>query len=138
MKRLLRSTIDFDGTITQENLVQNFQKLNASKIEWQRPDDQRIFEYILTYFQQRLEIPNVQTVKDYFNEIGDGDTEVEERLKDIQAAPFYIRTNYTHLLAKLHEVQNVIKAVALLKETNDIITKGLEFSEEGSKEKVKK
>ena len=138
MKRLLRSTIDFDGTITQENLVQNFQKLNASKIEWQRPDDQRIFEYILTYFQLRLEIPNVQTVKDYFNEIGDGDTEVEERLKDIQAAPFYIRTNYTHLLAKLHEDQNVIKAVALLKETNDIITKGLEFSEEGSKEKVKK
>ena len=54
MKRLLRSTIDIGGTITQENLVNNFQKLIQSQIEWQRPDDQRIFEYTLKYFQQRL------------------------------------------------------------------------------------
>jgi replicative DNA helicase len=139
MKRLLRSTIDIGGTITQENLVNNFQKLIQSQIEWQRPDDQRIFEYTLKYFQQRLEIPDIQTVRDYFKKLGDnGDLEVEERLKDVEAAPFYIRTNYAHLLQSLLEEQNTVKAIALLTETKDIITKGVDFVEPGSREKTRK
>src|SRR5580704_3148797 len=104
MKRLLRSTIDIAGSIAQENLVNNFQKLTQSPIEWQRPDDQRIYDYLLKYFQQRLEIPDIQIVRDYFAKLGDsGDLEVEERLKDIEAAPFYIRTNYAALLQNLLE-----------------------------------
>ncbi len=139
MKRLLRSTIDFGGTISQENLVQNFQKLVQSQIEWQRPDDQRIYDYILRYFQQRLEIPSIETLRDYFKKLGDsGDLEVEERLKDVEAAAFYIRTNFAHLLQTLLEEQNQVKAVALLTETKDIITKGIDIVEPGSREKVRK
>jgi DnaB helicase-like protein len=140
VKRLLRSTIDFGQTITQENLVQNFQKLVHANLEWQRPDDQRLYDYILRYFQQRLEIPGVQTVQDYFEKMGDsgGDVEVLERLKVIETAPFYIRTNYAHLLQSLLEEQNTIKSVALLKETHDIITKGVDFTEPGSREKIRK
>ena len=139
MKRLLRSVIDLDNTIQQENLVQNFQKLVQSKIEWQRPDDQRIFDYALRYFQNRLELPAIQTFRDYFKKLGDnGDLEVEERLKDIEAAPFYIRTNYAELLKQLLEEQNAVKAVTLLSETRDIITKGLDIVEPGSREKIRK
>jgi replicative DNA helicase len=139
MKRLLRSTIDIGGTISQENLVNNFQKLVQSQIDWQRPDDQRIYDYLLRYFQQRLEIPEIQTVRDYFKKLGDnGDLEVEERLKDIESAPFYIRTNFAHLLQSLLEEQNTVKAVSLLTETKDIITKGIDIVEPGSREKVRK
>jgi replicative DNA helicase len=139
MKRLLRSTLDFASTIEQEHLVQNFQKLVHANVEWLRPDDQRIYDYTLRYFQQRLEIPAFQTVHDYFSKMGDGgDVEVLERLKDIEAAPFYIRTNYSHLLQSILEEQNSVKSIALLRETHDIITKGVDFTEPGTREKTRK
>lgn len=130
MKRLLRSILDCDGKIGQENLAQNFQRLVGAHIEWQRPDDQKVFEYVLSYFQQRYEVPGIQTLRDYFNSVGGtGDIEVIERLKDIEAASSYVRTNFAHLLQSIMEEQNKIKCVALLKETQEIVTKGLDFKE---------
>lgn len=131
MKRLLRSVIDVNG-ITQENLVSNFQKLINSTLEWDRPEDKQIFDFTKSYFQQRLEMPSIQTVRDYF----DGDTEIVERIKDVVAAEGYIRTNFAHLLQSLLEKQNQYKATVLLKEAQEIITKGLIIQE--GKEKVKK
>jgi len=137
MKRLLRSIIDVDGKISQENLVQNFQRLFGAHLEWNRPDDQKVFDYVLSYFQQRYEVPGLQTLKDYFGQVGGtGDIEALERLKDIEAASAYIRTNFVHLLQSILEEQNKIKAVALLKETQEIITKGLDFKE--GREKTRK
>lgn len=136
MKRLLRSVLDFGG-ITQENLVQNFQKLNSTNLEWTQPPDQKIFEYTRGYFQQRLEMPSGQTVLDYFQTIGDsGDIEVIERLKDVAAAPAYIRTNYVQLLTNLMEEQSRAKAVALLKETHEIVTRGLDVLD--GKDKIRR
>ena len=136
MKRLLRSVIDVDSKLSQENLVQNFQRLFATHIDWNRPDDEKVFEYILTYFQQRYEVPSIQTLQDYFGQVGgSGDIEVLERLKDIQAATAYVRTNFTHLLQTILEEQNKIKCVALLKETQEIITKGIDYKE--GREKVR-
>lgn len=137
MKRLLRSVIDVDGKVTQENLVQNFQRLHAAHIEWNRPDDEKVYAYLLNYFQQRYEVPSLQTLRDYFGQIGGtGDIETLERLKDIEAASSYIRTNFVHLLQSILEEQNKVKAVALLKETQEIITKGLDYKE--GREKVRK
>lgn len=137
MKRLLRSIIDTDGTITQENLVQNFQRLHAARIEWTRPDDEKVYAYVLDYFQQRYEVPSIQTLEDYFGQIGGtGDIETLERLKDIRAASSYVRTNFVHLLQSIQEEQNKIKAVALLKETQEIITRGLDIKD--GREKVRK
>jgi len=137
MKRLLRSVIDTDTKLTQENLVQNFQRLHAAQVEWTRPDDEKIYAYVLNYFQQRYEVPSLQTVRDYFGEVGGtGDIEALERLKDIEVASSYIRTNFVHLLHGIVEEQNKIKAVALLKETQEIITKGIDYKE--GREKVRK
>lgn len=139
MKRLLRSVIEVDGQITPENLQNNWTKLQAADPEWQRPDDQRIFDFLRGYFAQRLELPSIQTVRDYFAKNGDnGDLEVEERLKDIEAAPWYIRTNFAHLLDELLKGQRTVKAVALLTETKDIVTKGIEVNEPGSRKKVRR
>jgi replicative DNA helicase len=132
MKRLLRSLIDVDGSVTQENLVLNYQKLLGSTITWDRPEDEKIWEFLKSYFQQRLEMPSIQSIRDYFGD----DTEIQERLKDVMSAEKYIRTNFAHLLQSLLDRQNQIKAVALLKESHEIITKGLVFQE--GREKVKK
>lgn len=137
MKRLLRSVLDVDGKVSQENLVQNFQRLHGAHIEWSRPDDEKVFAYLLNYFQQRYEMPTIQTLRDYFGQIGGtGDIETLERLKDIEAASSYIRTNFVHLLQSILEEQNKVKAVALLKETQEIITKGLDYKE--GREKIRK
>jgi intein/homing endonuclease len=137
MKRLLRSVIDVDGKITQENLVHNFQKLFGAHIDWSRPEDGKIFEYALSYFQQRYEMPASTTIRDYFAQVGGtGDLEVLERLKDVESATSYIRTNFTHLLSSIQEEQNKVKTVALLKEAQEIVTKGLDFKE--GREKVRK
>ena len=122
MKRLLRSVIDIKGAITQENLVFNFTKLMNAKIDWGRPDDEKVYKFVYQYFSTQLEMPALRTVKDYFERIDD--IEVSERLKDIEAAEFYVRTNYSHLLTQILEEQNRLRAVALLKEAHDIITEG--------------
>lgn len=134
MKRLLRSIIAFDNAIPAEGLSYNYQRLLGSKIEWNRQDDERLFQFVQTYFQQHLELPSGLTIQDYFTRADD--VEVLERLKDVGAAPHYTRTNFAHLLQTLVEDQNRIKAVALLKETHDIITKGVDFQE--GREKIRK
>jgi len=128
MKGLLRSVIDINGGISQENLIFNFQKLLASKIEWTQPADNRIFTFAKTYFHQRLELPSRQTVMDYFE--ARKDYEAIERLKDFDGVPAYIRSNYAYLISNTVEEQNRYKAIALLKEAQEIITKGLVIDEE--------
>jgi replicative DNA helicase len=128
MKGLLRSVIDVDGGVSQENLIGNFQKLIAAHVEWTQPADQRIYDFILNFFQQRLEIPARQTISDYFETRRDA--EVTERLKDFDGAKPYIRTNYSHLLSSTVEEQNKIKAITLLKEAQEIIAKGLVIDKE--------
>lgn len=128
MKGLLRSVIDINQGISQENLISNFQKLLASHIEWTQPADQRIYEFILSYFQQRLEVPARQTIVDYFE--AKRDQEVIERVKDLDGAQPYIRTNYAHLLTTTVEEQNRVKAITLLKEAQEIIAKGLVLDNE--------
>lgn len=127
-KGLLRSVLDVDGGVSQENLVANFQKLLASHIEWTQPGDQRVYDFILNFFQQRLEIPARQTLVDYFE--ARRDQEVVERIKDLDGVKPYIRTNYAHLISATVEEQNKVKAITLLKESQEIIAKGLVIGQE--------
>lgn len=128
MKQLLRSVIDFDGAVTQDNLVFNLQKLVSSRYEWQRPDDARIYKFVIDYFKQRMEVPQSITVEDYFERLKD--VEVVERLRDLATVQVYTRTNFKYLLDTTLEEQNRVKAVAVLKETQEIITRGLEIEGE--------
>ncbi len=128
MKRLLRSIIDVKGSISQENLVKNFTKLMNSKIDWGRSDDTKVYNFVYQFFQGQLEMPSIATVKDYFERVDD--IEVTERLKDIEAADFHFRTNFSYLLTTILEEQNRVKAQVLLKEAHDIITRGLEVDGE--------
>jgi len=124
-KRLLRSIIDYEGSPDPENLRRNFKRLSESGLEWAKPSDKTIYRFVLGYFQHHLDCPSMRVVQDFFQQ--KDDVEALERLGDIQAAEVYERTNFIHLLAGLVEEQNKIKAVAALKEAQDIITKGITF-----------
>ena len=136
MKRLLRSVVDFeDGAISQENLSVNFQRLLNSPLEWVRPDDERIYQFVRGYFENNLpELPSAQVIEDYFTRLDD--IETIERLKDIQAAQVYTRQNFAHLLKQLLEDQNRIKMVTLLKETQEVVSKGLVLKEGRDKKRL--
>lgn len=127
MKGLLRSVIDYGG-ITQDNLIANFQKLTQSRIEWPHPADKRIYHFLRSYFHQRLELPSKQTIIDHFE--GKKDQESVERVSDHETTSPYSRTNFTHLLHETLEEQNRIRAITILKESQEIITKGLIVDEE--------
>ncbi len=123
MKRLLRSVIDLEGSIDQENLTINLKRLTESKVDWTRPEDKKLFEYVKTYFYTRFEVPSIITVTDYFEKIGD--EEVIERLKDVRSAQPYIRSNFQHLISSIVEEQNKAKLIELLQQTRDIAVKGV-------------
>lgn len=128
MKRLLRSVIDFGDGIPQDAMAANLQKLTTARPDWGRTDDERIYRFVVAYFRQRLELPSGRTVMDFFER--SGDIEAQERVKDVATATPYIRTNYAHLLQTLMEDQNRIKALAALKEAQEILTKGLKVDKE--------
>jgi replicative DNA helicase len=132
MKRLLRGVIDFeDGKVNIENLRINYQRLVASRVDWMQAEDKRIFAFIKEYFQGMLDIPSSKVLVDFF--IRADDIEVQERLKDIEAAQVYTRTSYAHLLNQLLEDQNRVKMRNLLKETEEIVSKGLVVQEDREK-----
>lgn len=127
-KRLLRSVIEFDKEVSSENLVRNFQHLcraiELGQFEWTRPEDEQIYKCALGFFLQHFETPSSQVILDYFQSTSSVD--VVERLKDIQTERPYARTNFVHLLRTLQEDQAKIKLVAALKETHEILIKGIE------------
>ncbi len=126
-KRLLRSIIDVGGSPSSENLRLNFKRLADSGLEWPKPADKSIYKFVLAYFQHHLECPSLIVIQDYFRD--KDDVEVIERLQDIVSAEVYDRTNFIHLLQNLLDEQNKIKAVAALKEAQDIATKGITFGQ---------
>jgi replicative DNA helicase len=127
MKGLLRSVIDYgpdaSGRDPHSDLVTNLQRLITSKLEWSQPADERLYHFVIDFFRQRLEVPSRQSVLDFFE--GTGDQEAIERLKDFDSAQPYYRTNFAHLLQKTVEKQNEIKGIYLLKQSQEIIQKGL-------------
>jgi len=135
MKRLLRSIIDFDGRTSQDSLSVNFRRLRESPLNWIRPADQRIFGFVSEYFQEHLELPTEQSVKDYF--VRADDIEVQERLSDIEAAPVYTRSDFARLHKELLEDQNRVGMLSLLKETQEVVSKGMEVGKGRKKKRIR-
>lgn len=127
MKGILRSVFDY-GDIKQTELIANLQKLIPSRIDWTQPADKRLYNFAVQYFHQRLEVPSRETLTDYFEL--QKDLEVVERIKDLDSVKPYVRTNFQHLLHVTVEEQNKYRALALLKESAEIISKGLIIDKE--------
>jgi replicative DNA helicase len=123
---VLRSVIDFGG-VSQTELVANMQKLISAKLDWEVPADQKLFNYACQFYRERQEVPAKQTLVDYFESTRDLDS--LERVKDLEPAQYYIRSNFDHLIDSSVKEQKKLRALALLKEAQEIIAKGLVFSD---------
>jgi len=133
-KRLLRSTIDFGEQVAQDALAANYQRLLNSPFEWARPVDQRLFTFLGEFYQHHHQAPSVRVVIDRFEELED--IEAQERIKDVQAAESYTYQNFAYLLRSLIEEQNKIKAAQLVKETQEVINRGLTVGEGKNKKRL--
>ncbi len=134
MIRLLRGVLDYgDQKLTAEARAVNYQRLRSSKIEWDRPDDERVAKFVDSFFQAQLDLPSSQTVQDYFEQLQD--LEVLERLKVIGSSAAVSGANYSYLLDDVIERKNRTRVASLLKETEEIVTKGMSVQE--GREKVR-
>ena len=122
MKSVLRSIIDFEG-VSQRDLIENFQRLASSKLDFLSPQDASIFEYVKHFFHTYYKIPSNQSLLDFFE--GSKDLEAAERVKDLETARPYLTVNYSNLVATKLEEQNKMKLAIIAKTTQDIATKGV-------------
>lgn len=125
MRRLLRNVIDFgDGKLTPEALSSNFLRLVDSPIEWGNPNDAKLFQVVKEFFSDTCgSLPSEQVLRDFCE--GRNEVELGERLNDIKTAPVYTYKNFEHVLNQLVEDQTALKFQMLLKDTNEIVKKGL-------------
>lgn len=136
-QRLLRSIIEFDDSLKQEYLIGNFRSLRraveANQLTWGRPEDDRIYTFALAFFKQFFEMPSVQTILDHFGNVEGGGVEEIERLKDVAKERPYARTNFSYLLREIQEAQAKVRMMGLMKETVEILNKGIEDKKTGDK-----
>jgi len=133
MKRLLRGIIAFDDKTPMHLLVANFRRLRTSGYQWQ-PTDKQIFDFCADHLHRYMEMPSVRSLVDYYEVAHD--TEALERLKDISSAQLYTDSGYARLLDDELEKQVRVKMRALVKETNEILERGLTFGEGQKKRRV--
>lgn len=133
MKRLLRGVIDF-GTVSQESLAANYQRLRSSKIQWGNPVDEKIFRFVSDFFEKELDLPSARTLVDFFKR--SEDIETLERLKDIKGAASYEGSNYSYVLKGILEDQNRFQLLTVIKEVQEVAQKGLVVGEGKTKERI--
>lgn len=133
LKRLLRGVIDF-GKVSQESLANNFQRLRTSGIQWTQPADERIYTFVRDFFASELDMPSAKVMADFFVKLDD--IEAQERLKDIKGAPSHEGVNYTFVLKNLIEEQNRLLFMGVVKESQDVATKGLVIGEGRNKQRI--
>jgi intein/homing endonuclease len=122
-KRLLRGIIDFgDAKLTIEQIDGNYRRLLRSGFEWHNPDETKIWTYVQEYVQQNLEPPDWASIRDYFER--NNEITVVEKLADIKTVEAYTRSNYGTLLRTLREEQAQNKVRKLLRDVEEIITRG--------------
>ena len=119
MHRLLRGVIDF-GILTQEDLSQNFQRLQASGIAWTHAPDQRLYGLLGLCFTLGGRVPSGQALYDYYATLDDLESVgVIERLGIIQGTPAYTGNDYVKLLALCLEERNSMHAaMTIVEEAN--------------------
>jgi len=132
MSRLLRGVIQFSTSDDVNDLLVNHRMLaraiDQGRIEWGRPDDAAIWTYVRGFFLNTMGVPPVALMAEYFEAMPSG-VEALERLKDIEAKTLYVGTNYHYLLEGATQELSKIKMLKLLKDAQEVVSKGMEVKE---------
>lgn len=123
MKKILRSIINVDGTLSKENLRRNLFFIAESELEFVKKEDEQIWEFIYDYAMSYAESPSMNTIRDHFEE--EKEFEVLDRLKEIEALNnVYTQSDFENLVRENLKNQYERKTQHLLKEAAHILTDG--------------
>lgn len=136
MNRVLRSMIDIDESLSQENMRVNYFSFQEYKIGFLLEPDELIYKYIQDFFAQSkdADLPSYQSILDYFT--SESRIDVIDRLEEIKASPSYIRSNFKRLCETLYQEHQSRSLDTLLRESSVIKSSGLKIG--GKKGVLKK
>lgn len=136
MNRVLRSIIDINGSISQENLRRNYFTFLESGLEFPIEADEDIFKYIQDFFaaSKDADLPAYQIIVDYFE--AEARPDVVDRLEEIAESHSYIRSNFRTLCDALYTEQKNRKLDSLLREAAVIKNSGMRIG--GKRGELKK
>lgn len=125
MKRILRGIIACTESDPPDVLRSNLMRLRASQVAYVRPSDKKIYAFVREFYEGQEAIPTLKTLEEYFEKAND--TETQERIKDVVAASFHMRADYSHLIEQIEKEQRLLRLRGALKKADDIATKGVEI-----------
>jgi len=128
LTKILRSVLDVDGKIPQDDLKRNYAALSGSDLRLPDAEDQDIWDFIQGFATQFGELPKPQSLHDYYEREGEAVT--SERLKEVQATfTTYTGADFEALVHDVVEGQRDQDLHIALKTANDILFNGMSMKE---------
>lgn len=122
MERILRSVMQVGGNPDAEDAQNNWIKLQEHNLEFPSEEDNKIYQYLLSFYGQMSSPPDFPLVKEFFEK--SDDIETVTRLEEIKNAQFYTRTNYLSILRAELDRQQVKGLILLCRDTSAIAEHG--------------
>lgn len=130
MKKILRSVIDVDGSISPDDLQQNLFHLSDCQLEFLKEEDQKIWSFVYDFAMSYSKAPDVNSIRNHFE--NENELEVLNRLDEIEMLDeTYTKADFENLVKKKLEDQYNRKTEQLLKEAAHILNEGKIEREDG-------
>lgn len=122
MERILRSIIQVGSKPDAEDALKNWMTLCEYDIDFSSEEDNKIHQYIESFYSQMSAPPDFTLVREFFEKKDDTDT--ASRLDEIKNSLFYIRTNFLAIVRTEQEQQQTKKFVVLCREAQTVAEHG--------------
>jgi len=128
MKKVLRSVLDVDGQISQEELMRNYTYLSQSSLSLVDEEDMDIWNYIQHYAPNYSAIPTLTTLQDFFEK--NGELTVIDRLGEIKAfRRIYKNSDFENLVDEEVKAQKDQEMQVVLQTAATILFEGMDIKE---------
>lgn len=114
MERVLRSVLQVGNQPDADDCYHNWLKLQDYTLEHDTEEDDKIFQYLKTFYDQMSAAPDFNLVKEFFEK--EDNVAVVSRLEEIKAAQAYIRTNFLAIVKSIQDRQQIRGFVLLMRE----------------------
>jgi len=125
MKKILRSVINVQDTISSKDLSKNLYTLSDINLEFVNGEDAQIWDYIRDYATTYTQAPSINSVRDYFEKAQQ--VEVLDRVEEIaNFGTTYLKTDFENLVRSALKDQNERLVSFLLKDASHILANGMD------------
>lgn len=122
MERILRSCLQISNVPDAEDCLRNWAVLREHDLGFRNEPDQKIANYLKTFYDSMSSPPDFTIVKEYFEK--QDDIDVVDRLEEVKRAQHYIRTNYLSIVKSEAEQQLQHRFLSTLRDTANIVEHG--------------